>query len=149
MHVSVGKEERNSVPITALLVLRRHNKILLLRRYNTGYEDGNYCFPGGHVEKGEPIHQALIREAKEEIGISIEGKNLNLIHVLNRKINDNAYVDFVFECTTWEGNPYIVESDKSDDLQWFNIKKIPINIIPFMKEVFKKNKQFYIPYVWR
>ena len=65
-------EKRNTIPITALLMLRKGNKVLLLRRFNTGYEDGNYCFPGGHVEKGEPIYKAMIREAKEEIGIEIE-----------------------------------------------------------------------------
>ncbi len=142
-------EKRNSVPMTALLFLKSDNKILLLRRKNTGYEDGNYCFPGGHVDKGEPIHEALIREVKEEIGINIRENDLKLIHILNRKIDDNAYVDFIFECNKWEGNPYIVETDKSDDLQWFAINKIPANIIPFMKEVFRKNKKIYIPYGWR
>ena len=54
-------EKRNTVPITALLMLKKANKILLLKRINTGYEDGKFCFPGGHVEKGEPIHEAMIR----------------------------------------------------------------------------------------
>lgn len=142
-------EKRNSVPMTALLFLRSDNKILLLRRKNTGYEDGNYCFPGGHVEKGEPIHEALIREVKEEIGINIRENDLKLIHILNRKIDDNAYVDFIFECNKWEGNPYIVETDKSDDLQWFAIDNVPENIISFMKEVFSKNENIYIPYGWK
>lgn len=142
------EEKRNSVPITALLILKKDNKILLLRRYNTGYEDGNYCFPGGHLDQGEPIHQALIREANEEIGIRINARDLNLVHVINRKIKNNAYVDFIFECTTWEGNPYIAETNKADDLKWFDLNEIPNNIIPFMKEVFSKNKNFYIPYGW-
>ena len=97
------KVERNTIPMTALLILRKENKVLLLRRFNTGYEDGKYCFPGGHVEKGEPIHKAMIREAKEEIGIDIKDKDLNLVHICNRKVKDNAYVDFIFECKEWKG----------------------------------------------
>ena len=102
------KEERNAIPMTALLMLRKENEVLLLRRFNTGYEDGKYCFPGGHVEKGEQIHKAMIREAREEIGIDIEDKNLNLIHIFNRKVKDNAYVDFIFECKEWQGEVKII-----------------------------------------
>ena len=141
-------EKRNTVPITALLMLKRENKILLLRRFNTGYEDGNYCFPGGHVDKGEAIYKAMIREAKEEIGINIKEENLILKHVLNRKVNDNAYVDFLFECKEWQGEIKLNEKDKSDEVKWFDFDNIPENIIPFMKEVFDNEKKLYIPYGW-
>ena len=141
-------EKRNTVPITALLMLKRENKILLLRRFNTGYEDGKYCFPGGHVEKGEAIYKAMIREAKEEIGINIKEENLILKHVLNRKVNDNAYVDFLFECKEWQGEIKLNEKDKSDEVKWFDFDNIPENIIPFMKEVFDNEKKLYIPYGW-
>ena len=46
-------EQRNKIAITALLLLTKDDKILLTRRYNTGYEDGKYSLPGGHVEKGD------------------------------------------------------------------------------------------------
>lgn len=142
------KEERNTIPMTALLMLKKNNKVLLLRRFNTGYEDGKYCFPGGHVDKGEPIHKAMIREAKEEIGIEIEEKNLNLKYICNRKVKDNAYVDFIFECKVWKGEVKIIEIDKSDEIKWFDLNSIPDNIIPFMKEIFNNKKSLYIPYGW-
>lgn len=142
------KEERNAIPMTALLMLTKENKILLLRRFNTGYEDGKYCFPGGHVEKGEPIHKAMIREAKEEIGIDINEEALKLVHICNRKVKDNAYVDFIFECNEWQGKETIMEKDKSDELRWFDLNNLPDNVIPFMKEVFKNTKKIYIPYGW-
>lgn len=142
------KEERNTIPMTTLLMLRKENRVLLLRRFNTGYEDGKYCFPGGHVEKGEQIHKAMIREAKEEIGIDIEDKDLHLIHVCNRKVEDNAYVDFIFECRKWKRKEKIMEKDKSDELRWFDLNNIPDNIIPFMKEIFNNEKRLYIPYGW-
>ena len=142
------KVERNTIPMTALLILRKENKVLLLRRFNTGYEDGKYCFPGGHVEKGEPVHKAMIREAKEEIGIDIKDKDLNLVHICNRKVKDNAYVDFIFECKEWKGKIEIMEKEKSDEIKWFDLDDLPNNIIPFMKEVFNNAQKIYIPYGW-
>ena len=71
--------ERNKIPITAQLAVMQDDKVLLLKRYNTGYEDGKYSLPGGHVEKGEEVTKAAIREAKEEIGIEIEPDDLSVI----------------------------------------------------------------------
>ena len=54
----------------------------------------------------------MIREAKEEIGIDIKDKDLNLVHICNRKVKDNAYVDFIFECKEWKGKIEIMEKEK-------------------------------------
>lgn len=144
--MSEGK--RNTIPVTALLMLRKSDKLLLMRRANTGYEDGKYCFPGGHVEKGEEVTKAMIREAKEEIGIDIKYDDLILKHILNRKVKDNAYIDFIFECRNWEGTPIIMEKDHSDELKWFNLDELPENVISFMKDVFKNQNKIYMPIDW-
>jgi len=45
-------------PLVAVhLFLLQDNKILLSKRYNTGYEDGNWNVPAGHVEEGESVPQ--------------------------------------------------------------------------------------------
>ena len=69
-------EKRNKLPISVQLLLEEDNNILLMKRKNTGYEDGKYCLPGGHVEAHEEIRKALIREIKEEIGIDVDIQNL-------------------------------------------------------------------------
>lgn len=61
--------ERHSNIPAAYLTLFRDNKVLLLRRCNTGYEDGNYSMVAGHVDQGETFTQAIIRESNEEAGI--------------------------------------------------------------------------------
>lgn len=140
--------ERNKIPVTALIMLIKNGKILLLRRQNTGYEDGKYSLPGGHVEKAEEIKEAAIREAKEEIGINIDYKDLSVVHVLNRKVKDNAYVDFVLKASKWNGNIEIKEKDLCDELVWADISNLPDNTIPFVKNVIE-NKSFYISYGWK
>lgn len=142
------EKERNKVPITALLMLKQKNRILLIRRKNVKYENKKYCFPGGHVEKGEEVKKAMIRETKEEIGITIEYDDLKLKHIVDRKVGDNAYIDFIFECTLWKGRPRILEKDKADKLKWFTIDETDEVVIPFMKDVLNNEEDMYISYGW-
>ena len=62
---------RHSVPLDVYLLIRKENEVLLLRRYNTGFADGQYSLVAGCHEKNEPVTAALIREAKEEVGIDL------------------------------------------------------------------------------
>ena len=61
------------------LLFDKEGKILLSRRYQTGYEDGNYGLPSGHVDGGETIRDALTREVFEEVGVRIDKNNLEII----------------------------------------------------------------------
>ena len=140
-------EQRNKITTTALLLLTKDNKILLTRRYNTGYEDEKYSLPGGHVEKGEEVRNAAIREAYEELGIKIAKEDLEVKKVFNRKVKDDAYIDFILKCSKWQVEVQNNEKDKCDEIRWADKNDIPTNIIPFVKEIFKDDG-FYIPYGW-
>lgn len=140
---------KNTLPVAGIIILRKDNKVLLTRRYNTGYEDGKYTLPGGHVEKGEEIKVAMAREAKEEIGVDIDPNDFVVTHVFDRKVNDSVeYIDFVVETEKWQGVPKIMEEDECDDMIWADINEIPENTIQFNKDVLTKEYDFYIPYGW-
>jgi 8-oxo-dGTP pyrophosphatase MutT (NUDIX family) len=116
------------------LVLRNQDRVLLLRRANTGYQDGMYSLPAGHVDGNETLEYAMSREAFEEIGITINPKDLQLVHVQHRRASEpdisNERVDFYFECSDWISNPENKEPNKCDDLSWRSVNKLPENVIP-------------------
>ena len=85
---------RNKVPVAVHLFFFQDNKILLLRRFNTGYEDGSYGVVAGHVDAGETVTQAAVREAREEVGVILEPADLQIVHVMNRKSEDER-IDFL------------------------------------------------------
>lgn len=147
--IDPSKRERHKIPITVqLLMINEADEVLLTRRLNTGYEDGKYCLPGGHVEENEEIKSAMIREAKEEIGVDINENDLEVYKVINRRVNKGEYIDFILKPKNWKGEIQIKEKDKCDDIMWANINKIPQNTLPFIQEVLKNDKAFYIPYNW-
>lgn len=112
------------------LVLRRTDEVLLLRRANTGYRDGEYSLPAGHHDGGESLLSAMVREAKEEIGIDVHENDLRLAHVMHRNAADGERVDFYFTCDKWLGDVINCEEHKCDELRWASLAALPENMIP-------------------
>lgn len=56
--------------LVAAAVIRRDDKILIAQRPLDKHQGGLWEFPGGKVEDGEPVQQALVRELEEELGIT-------------------------------------------------------------------------------
>ncbi len=128
------QKERFKIIPAVYLVLIKDNKILLSRRYNTGYFDGDYSLPAGHLDGNETLKQAMIREAKEEIDMFLDPADLELAHTMNRKILNNERMDFFFTAKKWQGEPKIMEPDKCDDLNWLESNNLPKNIIPYIRQ---------------
>lgn len=119
------------------IMLFRGDTTLLLRRYKTGYEDGNYSVVAGHLNGGESVKQAAIREAKEEIGADIRARDLRLIGVIHR-LSDAERVELFLSTKKWSGKIVIKEPDKCDDLSWFHLNKLPSNTIPYIKRALQR-----------
>ena len=79
-----GVPERFQLVLAVHLLLMDHDRLLMLRRFNTGWQDGNYSVVAGHIEGSEPASAAMIREAKEEAGVAISPNALEACHVMHR-----------------------------------------------------------------
>lgn len=131
-------KERFKVIPAVYLFLEQDGKILLSRRLNTGYEDGNYGLVSGHLEGDEASSQALVREAKEEAGIDLKEQDLICVHVMHRRSPPGKLderMDIFFTANHWNGEIKNMEPHKCSDLSWFNPDKLPENIIPYIREV--------------
>lgn len=106
-----------------------------MRRINTKYQDGNYAVPAGHIDSGELPTEAMIREAREEIGIMLLPGYLRMVHVSFRPKHDETgdRIDFFFEADRWQGEVINAEPHKCDDLKWVKLEELPENMTPHVK----------------
>jgi mutator protein MutT len=123
---------RATFPVTVHLFFIRENQILLARRFNTGYRDGEYSVPAGHLDGNETVHDAAAREAEEEIGVRIEAGDIRFSSVMHR-IEGDERVDFFVQIHKWQGEIVNAEPDKCDDLRWVNINELPDKTIPYVR----------------
>jgi len=142
--------ERFLIRSAVYLILLRNDKILLARRFNTGWMDGSYSLIAGHLDGNESVSKAMIREAKEEAGITINKKDLLPATVIHRCYPDQEYIDFFFVAKKWTGIPAIKESDKCDDMSWFSLNELPENLLSYIKEALDnyQNKTAFFESGW-
>ncbi len=137
--------ERFRAFVAAYLVLSKDKQVLLSRRFNTGYQDGKYSLVAGHLDGGETAQQCIIREALEEIGITLNLEHLKVVHVMHRIAPDREYFDIYVYATEWSGDISNVEAEKCDELKWCLMDRLPENILPEVKfalENIKKNVHY-------
>ena len=122
---------------------------LLLRRYNTGYEDGAYSVVAGHAEGGEDLKTAMIRETREEAGIDISPSNLEVVGAMHFR-GDKEYISFFLKASAWSGQVTNMEPGKCDDLRWFDIEGLPSNTIPYVRHAIENYRKgvWFSSYGW-
>jgi len=132
---------RATFPVTVHLLFFREDQILLLRRFNTGYADGQYSVPAGHLDGGESVMDAAAREAEEEVGVGIELSDMTFSTVMHRMEGDeeDERVDFFVQVHQWQGEPFNAEPEKCDNLCWVDIKQLPINMVPYVRRALENH----------
>ena len=88
-----------TVELTNLCLIRRGDEILLQNRVKADWR--GLALPGGHVEPGESIVDSVIREIREETGLTV--KNPRLRGVKQFPIAGGRYIVFLYEATEFEG----------------------------------------------
>lgn len=146
---------RFTVPVAVVVVIARINggarQYLLQRRSNTGFGDGMWDFAcSGHVEEGESMTDACVRECAEELGIKARGQDFSFFTLLYKRDGEVTYVNPYFLLTDFVGEPRICEPHKCDGLKWFSEDELPSNLLPDRRaalQAFKVGQRF-IEYGW-
>jgi ADP-ribose pyrophosphatase YjhB (NUDIX family) len=117
--------------------LLRGNSVLLVRRSNTGFEDGNYGAAGGRLEPRESIKEAAARECREEIGVEIDPAHLEVIGVAHFRSASGEGVDYFLSTRRWTGEAY--PRSECDDVRWCAVDALPSGTIPFVRRAIERH----------
>ncbi|MFG1793968.1 NUDIX domain-containing protein [Nocardia sp. NPDC049149] len=116
----------NGIAVAVQLLIVRDGRLLLTRRHNTGFADGDWNAPGGRLEQGEHVLAAVIREANEEVGVQLVPDEVRMVAVLHiQSPLGGTRIVFTFHAETWTGEPYNREPERCSDLRWFGFDEIP------------------------
>lgn len=122
------------VPVTVMIVIPQDNKILLGKRKNTGFMDGFYALPGGRHDGGESLTHAVIREAREEVGIICQPEDIefsSFIHFNNTDTDKDILPEILyatFKVNRFSGEVTNTEPHKCEELRFFPIDQLPNNM---------------------
>lgn len=139
--------DRHSVVPAVYIVFRDGDKVLLLKRANTGYRDGEYSMPAGHLDGGESALTAAVREAEEEVGVRIKPEDLRLVHTQHRlaEEGDHERINLFFEAKKWSGELTNAEPHKCAEIRWCKLSELPQNMVPelqHMLPLYQKGKPY-------
>lgn len=125
-------KERFRVIVDVHIALLRedagHGTVLLAERANTGYGDGLYHLPSGHLEPGETVVEGTIREAYEEVGVELTPHDLRFAHVMH---HHEDRIGFFFTARRWRGEPTNAEPEKCAGIGWFPLDRLPANMVGY------------------
>ncbi|WP_328899462.1 trifunctional class I SAM-dependent methyltransferase/NUDIX hydrolase/VOC family protein [Streptomyces sp. NBC_00441] len=126
---------RHTEVVDVHLILRRGSEVLLARRSGTGYADGLLHAPSGHVEDGEDVRQALIREAAEETGLALDPAELRVALVMQHRGPGGApRTGWFFEAAYDPARPpYNREPDKCSELAWYPLDALPDDMVAYCR----------------
>ena len=134
-------------PVAVHVFLLRDDAVLLVRRCNTGFEDGKLSVVAGHVEPGESVTQAALREASEEVGVTLSPDRLSVVGVMHRKSDDERVDFFLAYCLDGsDAEPENREPEKCSELTWAIVTRLPDDMIPYVRaglENFRRGVWFH------
>lgn len=117
--------ERVKFNATVNFVIEKDGKFLLFYRTDGYFKDGWWVLPGGHIEASETATEAVVREAKEELGIDVKPKDVSFAHVVHNLVGENKRMDFYFKIKDYKGEIKNMEPDRCFEMGFFNQNMMP------------------------
>lgn len=118
------------------IIINSDNKVLLMKRINTGFSDGMYTIPGGKIDDLELPSTSFTREMKEEVNLDVNKMQLNCVMTQHRISYGYPCVDFYY--LVKEGNTdfskiKINEPHKCSELKWVDVNNLPNELLEYVR----------------
>jgi 8-oxo-dGTP pyrophosphatase MutT (NUDIX family) len=114
------------------LIVIRDGELLLAERLNTGFADGQLNLPSGKLEVGEDLRSAMIREAQEEIGLTLRPEDVRLACVVHYLLpGHEPRIGCFFTADRWDGEPFNAEPEKCARLVWADPDDLPADTVEY------------------
>ncbi|MGW1766479.1 phosphotransferase [Streptomyces sp. NPDC002073] len=130
---------RHTVPVDVHLILRRNGdcgpEVLLSRRAGPVYASGLRHLPSGHLDPGEDMVEAVIREAREETGVLIAVENVTAAVTVHHRppTGSRSRLGVFFEVRQWVERPRIMEPDRCDGMDWYPLDALPDPMVAYCR----------------
>lgn len=128
-------------------MILKNRKVLLGRRHSDSkkadselHGEGTWTMPGGKLNFGEDLKEGAWREVREETGLKLKPKDLELISVSNDRVSDAHFITLGFLCKSFQGEPRLMEPDEITEWRWFDLRKLPQKIFFPSEKIIKNYK---------
>ena len=117
--------ERVKFNATVSFLVEKDGKFLLFYRTDGYFKEGWWVLPAGHIEAGETATQTVVREAKEELGIDVDPKDVSFGHIIHNLVGENKRMDFYFLIKDFKGELQNLEPSKCAKMEFFDKNSLP------------------------
>jgi len=136
--------EHNQPKVGVGVMIVKHGLVLLGKRKGS-HGEGEYAFPGGHLEHMESFEHCAQRETLEECGIEIE--NMRFQFVANVKAYAPKHYVHVGLLADWKsGTPEVLEPEASGPWEWYDLENLPQPLFEMVRlavESYKTGRHYY------
>jgi len=124
-----------------ILIQNNKGEVLLGLRQGA-HGEGEWSFPGGHLEFGETIFETAKREVKEEVDLDIS--EFELISVADEmryiKTDNKHYLNIGIKAVYKGGEPKLMEPDKCKEWRWVSLDELPVRLFEGTELVIRNYK---------
>ena len=125
---------RDLFPVVVHTLLWRRGAVCAVAALpDTGYLDGWYALPGGHLQRGEGIVECAVREIREETGIDVDASQLRAAAVMPYLSGEHQGIDFIMLCDDFTGEPTLAEPHLADAIGFWRADALPHNTVPYLR----------------
>lgn len=109
----------------ALMLLNNKGQILLQKRASTKeIEPNKWAWHGGHVIAEETCINAIIRETKEELGLTLFENQIKLLVELKRdKLPNRQYTTAYYAICNLSIDDFDIQKEELSEIKWFDLKE--------------------------